>query len=131
MPRTLTSVIALAALAACTSLANDRTYPVFFTDQSTELDAPARQVVKRAAVVARQFPRADVTVEGFADEPDNPARSATLSSARAKAVAALLVADGVARGRLKPSARGTPAGSEPGVASRRVEIDVDVPDPRP
>ena len=128
MRRSLISAAALAALAGCASHAPpDRAFPVFFTDQSIELDTPARQVVQHAADVARQFPRADVTVEGFADEPHNPPLSNRISTARANAVAALLVADGVARSRLKPSAQGTPPGSEPGVASRRVEIDIDVP----
>ena len=121
----VTVVLTLSACAAPTP--PDRTFPIFFLDYSDVLDAPAQDVVARAATVAKQFPRAPVTVQGFADEPANPTISARHSKARADAVATLLIADGVNAGRVQRFARGTPPGSEPGLPSRRAEIDVDVP----
>ncbi len=131
MRRSLTSasvVAAVLALSACAApTPPDRAFPVFFLDYSDVLDTPAQAVVARAAAVAKQFPRAPVTVQGFADEPANPDIAARHSKARADAVAALLIADGVRADRVQRFARGTPPGSEPGLPSRRAEIDVDVP----
>ncbi len=131
MRRSLTSASAAAAILALSACAAptppDRTFPVFFLDYSDVVDAPAQDVVARAATVAKQFPRAPVTVQGFADEPADPAVSARHSKARADAVAGLLIADGVRADRIQRFARGTPPGSEPGLPSRRAEIDVDVP----
>ncbi len=131
MPRHLISIFAVAAIVALSACAAptppDRIFPVFFDDYSAVLDTPAQAVVARAATVAKQFPRAPVTVQGFADEPTDPALSARYSKARADTVAMLLIADGVSADRVQRSAKGTPPGSEPGVPSRRAEIDVDVP----
>ncbi len=128
MRRSLIGMTAALALSACAApTPPDRTFPVFFTDYSDVLDGSARAVVARAAAVAKQFPRAPVTVQGLADEPANPVLSARYSKARADAVAALLIADGVGADRVQRFAKGTPPGSEPGLPSRRAEIDVDVP----
>ena len=131
MRRSLTSASAVAAVLALSACAAptppDRTFPVFFLDYSDVLDAPAQDVVARAAAIAKQVPRAPVTVQGFADEPADRAVSARHSKARADAVAALLIADGVRADRIQRFARGTPPGSERGVPSRRAEIDIDVP----
>jgi outer membrane protein OmpA-like peptidoglycan-associated protein len=98
-------------------------YTVFFTHASAELDAPAREVIRQAAAASRAAPDARVTVIGWTDSAGSPAADVALSRRRADRVAERLVMDGVAPARLVRQARGQ-TGEDPGVASRRVEIDV-------
>ncbi len=102
----------------------DHTFAVFFTDNSAALDVPAQAVVMRAATASKQFPSLPVNVAGYADRNGAPAATIALSKARADAVAALLIADGVPDSSIKRTAVGTPPNSQPGIESRRVEIDI-------
>ncbi len=98
-------------------------YVVFFQERSVQLDAPARDVVARAAKRARADPAAPVEVSGYTDTGGNPGANLVLSQERAQAVADALVANGVAANRLERKGHGQ-TGRDPGVASRRVEITV-------
>jgi outer membrane protein OmpA-like peptidoglycan-associated protein len=102
----------------------DHTFPVFFTNDSAALDVAAQAVVMRAAAVSRQFPALPVYVAGYADRSGTPAATIAMSQARADAVANLLVSDGVPPATIKRTAVGTPPDSQPGLESRRVEIDI-------
>ena len=118
-------LLGLLALAACSSSGPpDHTFAVFFTEDSTVLDSPAQDIVGRAAEASKQFPGLTVNVAGYADRNGTPAATASLSKARADAVFAQLVADGVPPGRIKRTSSAAPADSSPGVESRRVEIDI-------
>jgi outer membrane protein OmpA-like peptidoglycan-associated protein len=102
----------------------DHTFAVFFTNDSAALDVPAQSVVLRAATASKQFPFLPVYVAGYADKAGSPAVSIAMSKARADAVADLLISDGVPAERIKRTAVGTPPNSQPGIESRRVEIDL-------
>jgi outer membrane protein OmpA-like peptidoglycan-associated protein len=115
----------LLTLGACTTFGPpDSTFAIFFTDNSTTIDAPARAIIARAAAASKQFPNLPVNVAGYADRNGTPDATVQLSKARADAVFALLVADGIPPARIKRTAVGTPPNSQPGVESRRVEIDL-------
>jgi outer membrane protein OmpA-like peptidoglycan-associated protein len=105
----------------------DHSFAVFFTNDSAALDVPAQAVVLRAATASKQFPFLPVTVAGYADRYGTPSATAGLSKARADAVAELLIADGIPAERITRTAAAAPANSQPGVESRRVEIDIGAP----
>ena len=102
----------------------DHSFPVFFTDNSAALDVPAQSVVMQAATASKQFPGVPVNVAGYADSSSAPLSTVAMSKARADAVAALLIADGVPEASIHRTAVGTPPNSHPGLESRRVEIDI-------
>ena len=102
----------------------DHVFPIFFNEQSAEIDGPAQAVVARAAAAAKRHPQLPVNVAGYADRNGPPVAPLQMSPTRADAVAALLVADGVPASRITRTAVGTPPDSQPGVESRRVEIDI-------
>ncbi len=115
----------LLTLGACaTPSPPDHTFAVFFTNDSIALDVPAQSVVLRAATASKQFPFLPVYVAGYADANGLPAATVALSKARADAVADLLIADGLPAERIKRQAAGKPPNSQPGIESRRVEIDL-------
>ena len=119
------TLLGLLALAACSSSGPpDHVFAVFFTEDSAILDSPAQDIVNRAAAASKQFPGQTVNVAGYADRNGTPAATIAISKARADAVFAQLVADGVPPGRIKRSASAAPADNNPGVESRRVEIDI-------
>jgi outer membrane protein OmpA-like peptidoglycan-associated protein len=120
--------LATALVGACApAVPPIRSYPVFFTDFSTDLDATGVSLVKNAAVIAQKYPRALVTVSGYADTSGSSVQEMQISKARADTVANLLEQDGIPASRITRSAIGTPANSQPGVDRRRVEIDLDLP----
>ena len=102
-------------------------YVVFFQEGSAQLDAPAGSVIAQAAQRANADPAAPVEVSGYTDTAGSPQANVVLSQERAQAVADALVARGVAANRLIRKAQGQ-TGSNPGVASRRVEITVGGPE---
>ena len=117
----------LLVLGACTQPAPpDHVFPVFFTQFSASIDAPAQAIVARAAAAAKRTPNLMVYVAGYADRTGAPSDAIKLSKARADAVTALLVADGVPLAHIVRTAAGTPPDSQPGVESRRVEIDIGI-----
>jgi outer membrane protein OmpA-like peptidoglycan-associated protein len=115
----------LLTLGACaTPTPPDHVFAVFFTDNSAVIDVPAQAIVLRAAAASKQFPTQPVTVSGYADRNGTPAATIALSQARADNVTTMLVADGVPQARITRAAVGTPPDSQPGIESRRVEIDI-------
>jgi outer membrane protein OmpA-like peptidoglycan-associated protein len=80
-------------------------------------------VVAQAARRANADPAARVEISGYTDSAGSPQADVLLSQERAQGVADALVASGVAPNRLLRKGQGQ-TGSNPGVASRRVEISV-------
>ena len=101
-------------------------YLVYFQERSANLDGPARGVVANAARQAQQDSSAPVSVIGYTDSAGSPQVDVVLSQKRAQAVADALVADGVPASRLTRTGRGQ-TGTDPGLASRRVEIKIGNP----
>jgi outer membrane protein OmpA-like peptidoglycan-associated protein len=111
-------------LAACTVSGPSRPpYMVYFQERSTQLDAPAHDVILLAARRANASPTARVTVVGYTDSAGSPPADVRLSRQRAQIVADTLAANGVAATRIVRVAAGK-TNADPGVASRRVEITV-------
>lgn len=116
----------LAGLAACTAAPAEPlgpTYVVFFTPFSADLDDAASGVIADASRVAQSAPGRRVVVAGYADRVGSTGANQTLSKLRAQVVADKLTTDGVSRGRITLRPRGS-VGGDPGVESRRVEIDI-------
>lgn len=125
--RRLALCLGLAALTGCVQKPPDHSFPVFFTPFSTNLDPAAADIVASAAAVAKKFPNYPVRVSGYADPIGSPEDNIKLSRARADAVAAMLIQDGVPDSRISREAAGTPSNSQPGIENRRAEIDIDLP----
>jgi len=99
--------------------------PVFFQPYSTTLDQPALATIAQAAKAADELPDDKVTVIGSADKVGTTQANAALSTARAQAVAAQLVADGVAAGRVHAFGAGaTGVTGSMAQAARRVMIRI-------
>jgi outer membrane protein OmpA-like peptidoglycan-associated protein len=98
-------------------------YLVFFTEHSAAIDPPAAAVIAAAAAAAKTVPTHSVLVRGYTDSAGNPSADVVLSQQRAQHVADALIADGVDPARITRQGRGQ-TGEDPGVASRRVEIDI-------
>jgi outer membrane protein OmpA-like peptidoglycan-associated protein len=114
----------LLVLSACSSFGPDNSPKlVYFQERSAQLDAAARSVIAQAAQRANADPTAPVTVAGYTDSAGSPPADVLLSQQRAQAVADALSADGVAANRLIRKGHGQ-TGSDPGIASRRVEITI-------
>ena len=114
----------LLALSACSLFGpSGPHYVVFFQERSAQLDAPARGVIARVARCANAEPASPVEIRGYTDSFGSPQADVLLSRERVRSVADALVADGVAASRLVRTGHGQ-AGTNPGVASRRVEITV-------
>ena len=114
----------LLVLSACSSFGpNNSPYLVYFQERSAQLDAPARSLIAEAAQRANAEPGALITVAGYTDSAGSPPADVLLSQQRAQTVADALAADGVAANRLIRKGRGQ-TGSDPGIASRRVEITI-------
>lgn len=87
-------------------------YVVFFAPFKTNLNPPGIAVVAQAAHKAKIDLLSPVTVTGAADTVGNTPDNVALSNQRAAAVAAQLVADGVAPARITTEGIG-PIGSPP------------------
>jgi outer membrane protein OmpA-like peptidoglycan-associated protein len=115
----------LIGLAGCAGLPifGHSRYVVFFKTGSATLDQPAQAVVAAAARTANAYPLTAVTVVGAADTDGTSPANVRLSEARASAVAAALVADGVTAARVHAEGLGE-VGSLPASeqASRRAII---------
>lgn len=101
-------------------------YVVFFTAFSADLDEPARQVITQAAQAAQASGDRIVRVEGYADSAGSTEANRTLSRLRAQVVADALAERSVPRNRIVLRPRGQQDG-DPGVESRRVEINITAP----
>ena len=123
--RRLLPLLMLVLFAGCAEnslLGPRRDFVVFFQPFSSTLDSPARAVIGRAALRARQASLAQVAVVGYADPVGAPAQNAELAADRAKVVADTLMADGVPPGQIAIGARG-PVGTA-GVQYRRATIRI-------
>ena len=96
---------------------------VFFTARSTVLDAAANGAIDEFAHDAQSAPRRPILVEGYADPTTSPDDNRKISLARTQAVADALVARGIDRSRISLNPR-PPGGTDPGVDSRRVELEL-------
>ncbi len=124
--RKIVTALLLLGLPSCAMMApasNTPGYLVFFTEHSAEIDPPAAAVIAQAAAAAKASPAAPVLVKGYTDSAGNPTADVALSQRRAQHVADALSADGVDPSRITRQGRGQ-TGEDPGVASRRVEIDI-------
>jgi outer membrane protein OmpA-like peptidoglycan-associated protein len=110
-----------ALAAACAPQAAMQTVSVFFTADSSTLDAEAQTVVRGAADRARAT-TGPIVVVGFAGPAGGAAYNRALSEARAQHVADLLISSGVARERVRIVARGPVPFESVATESRRVEI---------
>ncbi len=119
----------LLTLGACVHEAPpEHTFAVFYQNFSTTLDDSGRVVVTRAAAISKRFPSLPVTVSGYADPSDTNATGVhLLAEARVNAVTQQLLAEGVSSALIIRKPIGVPVGSQPGVESRRVEIDIGNP----
>lgn len=79
---------------------------VFFSEGDAELGARARKALAGQAVWLSEHPELPVTIEGHADETGAPEELRALSAARAQAVRARLIAEGIAAERITIVARG-------------------------
>lgn len=122
--------LAAAGLAACApaqppASASAPSYVVFFTPWSADLDDAAQGVVTQAATAARAAPDRPVLVEGFADYTTGSTQAnRDLTRLRAQHVADTLAQRGVAQGRIQLRPRSSAGGTDPGVESRRVVIEI-------
>ncbi len=116
--------LALLTVSACSSSDPMPGYIVFFTPYSIVLDAPAQKVVADAAKAAREAPDRAVIVKGYAaPAPETTAQQdMQLSRSRSLAVANALVTRGVLLSRIVQQPKGS-QGGDPGIESRRVEIE--------
>ncbi|AHI24632.1 OmpA family protein [Komagataeibacter swingsii] len=120
--RRLSLLLGLGLLTGCAG-GHPGKYVVFFTQNSTQLDAPAQMVITQAAQRAVST-HARVRVEGYAAASHDLSADELLAIDRAKIVARQLAVDGVDASRISQQPRG-PLNNENGaLASRRVEIEV-------
>ena len=96
---------------------------VFYTPFSANLDTEASRIVGEAAKAALAEPSRRVYVLGYADRIGSTEANRTLTKLRAEVVRDTLVADGVPSGRITLQPKGA-QGGDPGVESRRVEIEL-------
>jgi outer membrane protein OmpA-like peptidoglycan-associated protein len=108
-------------LAGCHA-AGPEHFVVFYSPQSSVLDAQGIQVVATVAERARQRPGTPVIVRGYADAEFGVADSQKLAAKRSHAVTDALVADGVDPARISRHGMGGVDFSMDSIEARRVEI---------
>jgi len=116
-------VLAGAACAPMGGATPGPSFIVFYTPFSAALDPDATKLVAEAAKAAQAEPSRRVVVLGYADRLGSPESNRTLTRLRAEVVRDTLVADGVAASRISLQPKGS-QGGDPGVESRRVEIEL-------
>lgn len=105
---------------------------IAFESASAKLTAGSGEQLKNIAAILRAYPRASVTVAGYADSAGSGAANMALSRARADAVAARLTAGGVPSDRVRAMGYGSEKpvadnSTEEGRAqNRRVELEISV-----
>lgn len=90
---------------------------IHFRAASSQLEAPARPLLKRLGAVAVRCPAWRVVVEGHADGRGDPAVNERLARRRAASVAAELLLQGVPIGQLETVGLVTPSASTAGGAA--------------
>jgi len=123
--RKLLTALLLLSLSSCAAVMQPAKpgYLVFFGEHSADLDPPAVGVIAQAAAAANTMPGTFVSVVGWTDSAGSKQADILLSQRRAQRVTNALISDGVAPRRIVHQGRGQ-TGEDPGVASRRVEIDI-------
>jgi OmpA-OmpF porin, OOP family len=96
----------VAVVAPAPAPAPARTYLVFFDWDKADLTARAREIIAEAAQNVRRVQSTRIEVAGHADRSGSLAYNQRLSQRRADAVAAELVARGIARSEISISAYG-------------------------
>ncbi len=125
----LGAVAALGLLLASAACVPTRSGPpgpsflVFYTPFSANIDTEASQILGEAANAAKADPTRVVFVLSYADQVGSTEASRTLTRLRAQVVRDTLVADGVSTDRIVLQPKGA-RGGDPGVESRRVEIEL-------
>ena len=112
--------------AACMPMRNGLPGPsflVFYTPFSANIDTEALRILSEAANAAKADPTRVVFVLSYADQVGSTEANRTLTRLRAQVVRDTLVADGVATDRIILQPKGV-QGGDPGVESRRVEIEL-------
>ena len=122
-----TAMLLLAAaslsVSACSMMSSSKPgYVIFFTERSVDIDSAAQSSIAAAAHEATSTGQG-VAVIGWTDSAGSASADVVLSQQRAKRVADALIADGVPPDRITRRGRGQ-TNEDPGVASRRVNIEV-------
>ena len=129
MRRLIALFFGLLALAACTQTPeklpadNNRTYVVFFTTASAELDEAAQTVISQATKYATSFPEKKINFQGFRVVNRVLWHDVELAIRRAQAVSAQFVVNGIDKSRILATPRAPEIRKSP-VAARRVEIEI-------
>lgn len=129
MRRLIALFFGLFALAACTQTPeklpadNNRTYVVFFTTASAELDEAAQTVISQATKYATSFPEKKIYIEGYAQVKGDLSLDELVAIRRAQAVSAQFVVNGIDKSRILATPRAPEIRKSP-VAARRVEIEI-------
>jgi outer membrane protein OmpA-like peptidoglycan-associated protein len=124
MRRLLLVALPMLALAGCQmpNQAPASRSVVFFTADSAALDENAASLVSEVAERAKANPSLPIRVRGFAAPDGSPGFNRSLSEARARNVADVLVAAGIDRSRVRVEPRGPVSYEMIPTESRRVEI---------
>lgn len=79
---------------------------VFFATDVTELSSEARDTLRRQAVWLKQYPNAQIQIEGHADERGTREYNLSLSARRATTVREYLISQGIPASRISTIAYG-------------------------
>ena len=79
---------------------------ILFPFDSNVLEPSGRDNLRKLATSLADNPKTDVVIVGHTDSVGQPAYNYTLSERRARAATDFLAAQGVSRGRMRPSGRG-------------------------
>ena len=119
------AIIALAALAGCSSGPDKQTFSVFFNPYSSSVDQQAQDSIQSAAAFAQAHPASPILLTGYSAPADPKLDVDGLSAQRAVVVTQALVSDGINPDRVSMHAAGVTDPKEmPSVAVRRVDIRV-------
>jgi outer membrane protein OmpA-like peptidoglycan-associated protein len=112
-------------LAACVTTPEPRTYLVFFTSGSAELDPAARIVVANVSADVSALRPSSVGITGSASRAGTAVDNQQLSEERARVVEQALLTSGVPMSLIVRRAVGATQATSEGVADRQVEIRLD------
>lgn len=124
--RTLASTALIAGLYLGMTVAHAQqpAFVIFFQQWSAATDAPAQDVIMRAAEWAKSHPRDRIQVIGFADPTGSRQANILLSELRAQIVVDGLAKAGVAGRHIQHVGRGSVQFAATPLEARRVEIRI-------